>query len=391
MISTELCPKLDDETWKRQINTEIVDLLASVNVTALLSCASALNKGKKCDFVPGKHVGANSMMGCANYHAPIVFEDGEKWLCRIPRQTFLGVPQDLVEHIVASEFATLKFLETTKVPAPKAFGLGLASDTGNAVGVSYLLIEFLPGEPFILQDPDPVVKERVFNGVAKILDELSKYPFPKAGSLLLDQKGEIAVSGVASNRWGDLDVHGPYNSASEYFEGTAKQYMNVIKDEQLFPGFSDEAEKVFSVLHRNSSRVSDASTTKTLPGFYLKHVDDKGDHLLIDAAGNITGIIDWQFARCVPAAEAFGPSLLTVDLNNFWSGKPSISPDDKALADALMNTGNEKLSSIMAGDELARKFMFGIGNSPTPEELKTMFHWLLVLFQDEGLAEKGTN
>jgi hypothetical protein len=34
--------------------------------------------------------------------------------------------------------------------------------------------------------------------------------------------------------------------------------------------------------------------------FFLKHVDDKGDHLLVDKDLNITGIIDWQMARVVP-------------------------------------------------------------------------------------------
>lgn len=33
----------------------------------------------------------------------------------------------------------------------------------------------------------------------------------------------------------------------------------------------------------------------------------KGTHLLIDENYNITGIIDWQFARIVPVCEAFGP------------------------------------------------------------------------------------
>lgn len=33
--------------------------------------------------------------------------------------------------------------------------------------------------------------------------------------------------------------------------------------------------------------------------FFLKHMDDKGDHILVDDEYNITGIIDWIYARVV--------------------------------------------------------------------------------------------
>jgi hypothetical protein len=46
----------------------------------------------------------------------------------------------MVEYFIASEYATLEFVEFTKVPAPKVFGYGLASEKDN-VGVSYLLME----------------------------------------------------------------------------------------------------------------------------------------------------------------------------------------------------------------------------------------------------------
>ena len=35
--------------------------------------------------------------------------------------------------------------------------------------------------------------------------------------------------------------------------------------------------------------------------FFLKHTDYKGDHILGDDEFNATGIIDWTFARVVPA------------------------------------------------------------------------------------------
>jgi aminoglycoside phosphotransferase (APT) family kinase protein len=65
---------------------------------------------------------------------------------------------------------------------------------------------------------------------------------------------------------------------------------------------------------------------KTTPGggFFLKHVDDHGGHLLLDDEDNITGIIDWQMARVVPRDEAFGPSLISVDMSALCRGNVSL-------------------------------------------------------------------
>ena len=79
-------------------------------------------------------MGPESMMGCANYHAWLTFDDGEKWIVRIPRTPFSDVPPDLVEYLVRSEFATLKFLELTDVPAPKFTALASRATPGIALG-----------------------------------------------------------------------------------------------------------------------------------------------------------------------------------------------------------------------------------------------------------------
>ncbi|KAK4462365.1 hypothetical protein QBC42DRAFT_286540 [Cladorrhinum samala] len=67
-------------------------------------------------------------MSCANYHAWFVFDKGEGWA-----REFSDVPIDLIRYLS----------RTTKIPAPKAFGCGAASDPLNKVGLSYLLIEAL--------------------------------------------------------------------------------------------------------------------------------------------------------------------------------------------------------------------------------------------------------
>jgi hypothetical protein len=51
------------------------------------------------------------------------------------------VPDDLIDYLVASEYATLKYLED-KVPAPRVYAYGLALDPRNKVGLSYIYGSF---------------------------------------------------------------------------------------------------------------------------------------------------------------------------------------------------------------------------------------------------------
>ncbi|KAK4974038.1 hypothetical protein LTR28_010656 [Elasticomyces elasticus] len=365
--------ELDDEAWEKAINDEVAHLVAQINVQELVDIATRLNGGKSCNFRTGKHLGADAIMGCANYHAHLFFDDGEEWLIRIPRTGFSDVPPELVEYLVASEYATLKFFESTEVPAPKAFGFGLASDSTNCVGVSYLLMQALPGKPYQPHDATVEQKSHVLGQLADMLIEISKHPLPKAGSLFL-RDGKIDVSAVASNRSVSLGRYGPFDTASDYLISIAEQYLDLISDGQVYHEYPREAFLFYKVLRHHAIDLS----ANEVPGvFYMKHVDDKGDHLLIDDDYNITGIIDWQFARSVPKCEAFGPSLMTADLNALYSSDAGVTDDDKCLARELRVRGREDLAKYADRSELIRRFHHGLASGLTRDEACGMIKGVL--------------
>ncbi|KAL4927863.1 uncharacterized protein BDV17DRAFT_292139 [Aspergillus undulatus] len=96
-----------------------------------------------------------------------------------------------------------------------------------------------------------------------------------------------------------------------------------------------------------------------IPGqylYFLKHVVDKGDHLLVEEDYSITGIIDWQYSRRVPASEALGPSYITADFEGLYSDKASLSDDDQIIARGLRERGFEALAEIAEGCECIRRF-----------------------------------
>ncbi|KAI1928551.1 hypothetical protein LOZ53_002616 [Ophidiomyces ophidiicola] len=350
------------------MDDEVSALLKQINITELVKVATALNKGEHCTFRTNKHTGDDSMMGCANYHASILFDSGEGWLVRVPRTSGSPLPASSVEYLVSSEYATLKFLESTKVPAPKAFGYGLVSDALNKVGVNFLLMERLPGKPYQEYMANKLQKQLVLQQLSHILIEINRHPFDKVGSLLLE-KGKVHVSAVASNRFGTLDQYGPFNSAVEYFSKIADHYLELIVDGKLFYS---------KTLRYHIPDLCCTNNTEASLQFFLKHVDDKGDHILVDENYNITGVIDWQFARVVPACEAFGPSLVTADLNALYTGQAGSTNMDRLLALAFQEQGEHTLAEYAGGSDFLRRFHFGLASGLEREEIRQMLLGLIV-------------
>ncbi|KAF5016772.1 hypothetical protein F66182_11434, partial [Fusarium sp. NRRL 66182] len=190
----------DDDAWEKATNDEVSELLSHVNSHELVRLAAELNNGIPCIFQPGKHSGINSTMGCSNYHCWLIFDTGERWIVRIPRMGFTDVPADLVDYLVESEYATLKFLESVNVPTPKVFGYGLVSDHSNRVGVCYIMMQALPGKPYGAHDASPAQKKRVIEQVANYLVEISKHPLSAIGSFAMINN-QPQISAVASNRF----------------------------------------------------------------------------------------------------------------------------------------------------------------------------------------------
>ncbi|POR35265.1 Uncharacterized protein TPAR_04531 [Tolypocladium paradoxum] len=362
------CQVLDDAAYESQVVAEIDRLRSQINDAAVVEFASRLNAGRSCSVEHSSKVGPGALMGCANYHARVRFHDGSpSWLLRVPRVAShaVGLPDSLAEYLILSEYATLTFLETTAIPAPRTFGYGVrGTGTDHGVGVSFLLMEELPGRPWTGEGVSghPATKDekaKIWTALADMLAELAKHPFPKAGSLCL-QSSSIKVSAMASDRFVVLTPEGPFDTSLAYYTAWAEQYLKLIADGQLYTEYPVDAYLVYRFLKDNVAQLVPREAEAQAPEeFFLKHVDDKGDHLLVDENLNITGVIDWQMARVVPRREAFGLSLVSANMNALCGGKVSLSVDDVALADAVRKRGPPELAGCMV-DEKARRFFWGL-------------------------------
>ncbi|KAG8623886.1 hypothetical protein KVT40_008862 [Elsinoe batatas] len=357
---------IDDETWTRQLNDEMGGLLSSLDIPELEQHASTLRAGVACKFRPSREVIGRHLLGCANYHAFVDFVDGVQWLVRIPRKDFSDFPDDLVDYLVESEFASLKNLRSIGVPAPRVHGYRIASESRYGTsGSSYILMDRVDGKPYDSWTASQEVKQRVMDGVADVLITMSKNALPQAGSLVPSDSGSTVVSACASTRFVNVGKLGPFQSDEQYYTGYIHHYLDLIADGQLYVDYPDIA---FRFYHTMLAAVPSLCAPSGPPAFYIKHVDDKGDHIMINNQGIITGIIDWQFARCVPSSEAFGASYLTANMEAIYAGRIELSEDDRALAALVRDKGHPDLAALLEAFPLARTFGHGMPDRLSRDE-----------------------
>lgn len=157
--------------------------------------------------------------------------------------------------------------------------------------------------------------------------------------------------------------------------------MDIIADGQLYPEYPREAFLFYKLLKDIASPILDTLSAPP-KGFFLKHVDDKGDHILVEDNIDITAIIDWQFARFVPSCEAFGPSLFTADLGALYGVGTSLGADDEQLATYL-----EEGALPVMRSELARRFQLGLASDMSRSDVVALTKAVLRLIGMEDEAE----
>lgn len=149
---------LDDDAWLAAQTAELVALSQKTNHAALLRHAKELSGGLDCHLDDEDTLGRRQMGGM-HIHLQLMFEDGTVWLVRILRERHTSFDDELSNQIILSECATLRWLESLDVPTPRLHGYGLRGDPRNEVGVAYMMIDKLPGQPF-----DPWVASKKVKG-----------------------------------------------------------------------------------------------------------------------------------------------------------------------------------------------------------------------------------
>ncbi|KAI4154514.1 MAG: hypothetical protein LQ340_001651 [Diploschistes diacapsis] len=344
---------------------EVEKLAGRINFHALAKRASHLRGAMPCT-IPAAEADASELepcMGGMNAHIEIHFQDGVVWLARIRRTNATSPPPAVRDQIFRSEYATYKFLEKTDLPTPKVFELALES-AQNPVGVGYMLMEKLPGTPLNWYFCEPGQRTRVLRNMADMYIHLYEHPLKSMGCLddpTSSHVGAFARESMIDIVEGSVRTLGPYKSIQEYYFNSAQHILNLILRDEIYPNRHIAAYLIHLFIQDVAMRVF-PSTEDEAGTFYLKHPDDKGDHLLVDADFNVTGIIDWEWAFTAPEALAFSTPIAFIPFDDFYNGKNNLHDDEVEFARILEQKGQPKLAEHVRNGRIYQRLHVCCGN-----------------------------
>ena len=121
----------------------------------------------------------------------ISLRDGRQMVARVPFP--VTAPK---YYAVASEVATIQYLRTCGIPAPEIYGY--STDSDNAAGTPYILMEFVQGSK--LSDVWPSLGDEEVISVVRQLTQLEarmmSLQFPAGGSLYFTEDLERVAKGL---------------------------------------------------------------------------------------------------------------------------------------------------------------------------------------------------
>lgn len=371
-------PERDWDSYSAQYSAteanHIDELCSRIDEAELCSRASTLRGGIPCT-VDLSRKRLMAMMGNQNCHAEITFQDNVQWLARFRLTRTSSPPREVRNYILRSEVATMTYLQQhTKIPAPNIFDWGCESEQDSPLGVCYILMEKLKGDPLDWNSANPAQREHVMQQLVDIFIEIEKHPFDQMGSLLFSTGATptVQIQGLAQQstfRVGGGGPLGPFSSSAKGLRAVIKSYLAMIASGEIDACHPSDA----YLMHRfrldliDNVWGNDASESQ----LFLKHPDDKGDHILVDDSFNIVGIIDWEWTQTVSKAEAFCSPCMMWPVGKFYKGSNELTADEMRLASIYRERGRQDLAACVIEGRKVQRFLFALGPDDTFSDHKT--------------------
>ncbi|KAG6026230.1 hypothetical protein E4U40_002237 [Claviceps sp. LM458 group G5] len=325
------------------------------------------------------------MMGGRNCHAEITFEDGVVWIARFRIVSAITPPLEVRDYILQSEAMTMQFLDRhTRVPSPRVFDWACESDPTNTIGVGYILMEKLNGTSLRWHEATTAQKEKIVRQFAEIMLELERHPFDQLGSLI--SKGAAAESQIQVGALADFSTFrsgdggmplGPFRTSKEAFRAILEAYIRMT-----VAGEIGSAENVLDlllayrfrldVLDQMSEQQQTAIAEKGSEQFFLKHADDKGDHILVNDDFDIVGIIDWEWCQTASREQAFSSPCMMWSISAFYNGSNQLTEEELLLASVFRERGRKDLASCVLHGRKVQRLLFALDPLTAYEDSKTL-------------------
>ncbi|WVQ65218.1 uncharacterized protein L199_003391 [Kwoniella botswanensis] len=310
---------------------------------------------------------AKNMYNGINVHFPIIFDDGVKWLLRV-RQSHNGYPPPEIQRfVVRSEVTALTILKNGGVLVPDAW-YPLFDGQSSQPDLCYFFCQLLNGASLnipkrgidALWTPGPKIKHiieeyvRIYILMADIpiSSSLIGCPIPDP-----DDPHHITIGPLATHRALNM-IEPPYFPGP--FKNNQERYLaqiNIALD-HIFNGHLCQRNTLDAYLWHLELRelVGLCDMLAEEPNkVYIRHADDKGDHLMGDGEGNVTGIIDWEWAYATTKEEAFSSPNFCFTHNRYYAGNNFITPAEELLIQAYERFGRKDLADCIRNGKIYQR------------------------------------
>ncbi|KAH6886251.1 kinase-like domain-containing protein [Thelonectria olida] len=255
---------------------------------------------------------------------------------RVPVTGWGGEMTPAVKDAMDSQVATMRLVRNkTKIPVPEIYAYDTSAE--NKIGAPYICMSFIPGKTVSevwFEDPDSgtltreELRLRILTSLAQTMAKFSGLTFDKIGSIREDASGSTVIGPVLDyiqqkDETYHVTASGPFDSTSAYLTAT---YVEDSVDDEFGRGARMVLDVAMACLPMDGSP----------PGFVLCAPDFNSQNIMADDEGNITALIDWDFAQTMPRHLGYSryPGWITRDWDLLTYGWP-VNSDVEDSPEAL--------------------------------------------------------
>lgn len=163
---------------------------------------------------------------------------------------------------------------------------------------------------------------------------------------------------------------GYFSSSLEGSRAIIESYLAMIASGEIDANFPVDT----YLVHRHRQDILDGLWKDASSGdqlFFLKHPDDKGDHILVNDSFDIVGVIDWEWTSTASKAEAFAPPCMMWPVAEFYDGSNELAEEEVRLASIFRERGREDLAKCVVEGRKIQRFFFALGTESVFLDSKT--------------------
>ncbi|WWC96667.1 hypothetical protein V866_003539 [Kwoniella sp. B9012] len=273
--------------------------------------------------------------------------DGIKWLLRVRQDRRHQPPKIITQYSIDSEVATLNTLKKGGILVPEGFipVRTCSDDQGQDIPFDYLFYEVLSGSTWRISKhplkslslPEDKFLQLI-EGYGQIQIKLSELQLPvdqigclRSGS----QPGNIEVGPIIARGCFQTPqppyLLGPFSSMKDRYLAHIKAALDYILLGAICQ--SDPIDAYLWHLELEELVNHSAVLAQPLQEVFVKHDDEKGDHLMWNEEGKIVGVLDWEWAYVTSKGEAFSSPYIFYESWKYIKGDNTVTKEENMLID----------------------------------------------------------